>query len=96
MYSITVGFSPTLYSVDPMLLSSGNPIKCYEEVLSLQPMCSDFSLNSRTPKPVFFLCGRVLPAGVGPDSPSSDDLLDLIEFSHFKNPDRGKCTTHSP
>ena len=55
MYSIAVGFSPTLYSVDPMLLSSGNPIKCYEEVLSLQPMCSDFSLNSRTPKPVFFV-----------------------------------------
>ena len=39
MYSITVGFSPTLYCfVDPMLLPLGNPIKCHEDVLSLQPM----------------------------------------------------------
>ena len=28
----TVGFSPVLYSVDPMLLPSGNPFKCQEEV----------------------------------------------------------------
>ena len=34
-----MGFSPTLYRVDPTLLPSGNPIKCHqEEVLSLQPM----------------------------------------------------------
>ena len=26
------------YTVDPMLLSSGNPFKCHEGVLSLQPM----------------------------------------------------------
>ena len=25
-------------TVDPMLLPSGNPFKCHEEVLSLQPM----------------------------------------------------------
>ena len=38
-YSRTVGFCPTLdYTVDPMLLPSGNPFKCHEEVLSLQPM----------------------------------------------------------
>ena len=30
--------SPRYYTVDPMLLPSGNPIKCHEEVLSLQPM----------------------------------------------------------
>ena len=33
------GFSPTLYTVDPMLLLSGNPFKCHEEVfVFLQPM----------------------------------------------------------
>ena len=32
-----VGFSP-YYIVDPMLLPSGNPFKCHEEVLYLQPM----------------------------------------------------------
>ena len=26
------------YTVDPMLLPSGNPIRCHEEVLFLQPM----------------------------------------------------------
>ena len=26
------------YTVDPMLLPSGNPFKCHEEVLYLQPM----------------------------------------------------------
>ena len=30
--------SPRYYSVDPMLLPSGNPFKCHEEVLYLQPM----------------------------------------------------------
>ena len=70
-------------------------MKCYEEVLSLQPVFR-FFFKQQNAETCFFLCGRVLPAGVGPDSPSRDDLLDLIEFSHFKNPDRGKCTTHSP
>ena len=37
MYSITEGFSP-VYIVDLMLLPSGNPFKCHEEVLYLQPM----------------------------------------------------------
>ena len=32
VYRITVGFSPTLYTVDPLLLSSGNPFKYHEEV----------------------------------------------------------------
>ena len=34
------GFLPEIrnYTVDPMLLPSGNPFKCHEEVLSLQPM----------------------------------------------------------
>ena len=27
-----------ILSVDPMLLPSGNPLKCHQEVLSLQPM----------------------------------------------------------
>ena len=37
--SITVGFSPTLYyTADPMLFASGNPFKCHEEVLYLQPL----------------------------------------------------------
>ena len=37
VYSITVGFSPTLYCVDLiMLLPSGNPFKCHEEVLYFQ------------------------------------------------------------
>ena len=26
------------YTVDPMLLPSGNPFKCHEEILYLQPM----------------------------------------------------------
>ena len=30
--------SPRHYTVDPMLLPSGNPFKCHEEVLYLQPM----------------------------------------------------------
>ena len=33
-----VTFTDVIHSVDPMLLPSGNPIKCHEEVLSLQPM----------------------------------------------------------
>ena len=37
VYNITVGFSRH-YTGDPMLLPSGNPFKCHEEVLSLQPM----------------------------------------------------------
>ena len=32
-----LGLSPT-YTVDPILLPSGNPLKCHEEVLSSQPM----------------------------------------------------------
>ena len=33
------GFLPRHYTVDPiMLLPSGNPFKCHEEVLYLQPM----------------------------------------------------------
>ena len=36
--SVTVGFSPTLCTVDPMLLPSGNPFQCHEEVWSLQPI----------------------------------------------------------
>ena len=35
---ITVGFFPTLYTVEPMLFPSGNPFKCHEEVLYLQPV----------------------------------------------------------
>ena len=31
------GFLPDMTLVDPMLLPTGNPIKCHEEVLSLQP-----------------------------------------------------------
>ena len=38
VYSISVGFSPTLYCVDPMLSASGNLFKCHEEVLYLQPL----------------------------------------------------------
>ena len=30
--------SPRYYTIDPMLLPSGNPFKYHEEVLSLQPM----------------------------------------------------------
>ena len=30
--------SPRHYTVDPMLLPSGNPFKCHEEVLCLQPL----------------------------------------------------------
>ena len=34
MYSMTMGFSPVYYTVDPLLLlPSGNPFKCHEEVL---------------------------------------------------------------
>ena len=33
------GFLPDIITVDPMLLpSSGNPFKCHEEILSMQPM----------------------------------------------------------
>ena len=32
------GFLPDITTVDPMLLPSGNPFKCHEEVLYLQPM----------------------------------------------------------
>ena len=30
--------SPRHYTVDPMLFPSGNPFKCHEEVLYLQPL----------------------------------------------------------
>ena len=32
------GLLPDIYTVDPKLLPSGNPFKCHEEVLILQPM----------------------------------------------------------
>ena len=32
------GGSPRHYTVDPMLFPSGNPFKCHEEVLYLQPL----------------------------------------------------------
>ena len=32
------GASPRHYTVDPMLFPSGNPFKCHEEVLYLQPL----------------------------------------------------------
>ena len=32
------GLLPGYYTVDPMLLPSGNPFKCHEEVLYLHPM----------------------------------------------------------
>ena len=39
LYSITVGFSPTLnYTVDPRLLPSGNLFQYYVEALTLQPI----------------------------------------------------------
>ena len=38
VYSITMGFSPTLYTVDPRLLPLGNPFKYQVEALSLQPI----------------------------------------------------------
>ena len=35
----TSEFLPDInYTVDPMLIPSGNPFKCHEEVLSLQPL----------------------------------------------------------
>ena len=42
--SITVSFSQV--SVDPMLLPPGNPFKCHEEVLYLQPMIPPFGIFS--------------------------------------------------
>ena len=32
------GLPPRHYTVDPMLFPSGNPSKCHEEVLYLQPL----------------------------------------------------------
>ena len=32
------GLLPRHYTVDPMLFASGNPFKCHEEVLYLQPL----------------------------------------------------------
>ena len=37
VYSMTE-VSPRYYTVAPMLLPSGNPFKCHDEVLYLQPM----------------------------------------------------------
>ena len=37
-YSITRWVSPRRYTVDPMLSALGNPFKCHEEVLYLQPL----------------------------------------------------------
>ena len=34
---IQTQYSPRHYTVDPMLQPSGNPLKCHEEVLYLQP-----------------------------------------------------------
>ena len=38
IHTVQRWISPRYYTVDPMLLPSGNPFKCHEEVLSLQPM----------------------------------------------------------
>ena len=38
VYSIAVGFSPTLYSVDPRLLPVGNPFKYHVVAWYLQPL----------------------------------------------------------
>ena len=37
-WSVRNNNSPRYYAVDPMLRPSGNPFKCHEEVLHLQPM----------------------------------------------------------
>ena len=34
------GLLPDIILLDPVLLPSGDPLKCHEEVLSLQPMMS--------------------------------------------------------
>ena len=40
------GFLPGIIRLDPILLPSGNPFKCHEEVLSLQSMipCKRFDI----------------------------------------------------
>ena len=45
------GFLPDIicYTVYPMLLPSGNPFKCHEEVLSLQPLISSKRFDISTP-----------------------------------------------
>ena len=48
-------------SVDPMLLPSGNPFKCHEEVLSLQPMIP-LKLNVLTFPPLIGECSEGLDA----------------------------------
>ena len=41
--------SPRYYAVDPMILPSGNPFKCHEEVLALQPMFPRICFDSSPP-----------------------------------------------
>ena len=36
--NITLYYTILYYTVDPMLFPSGNPFKCHEEVLYLQPL----------------------------------------------------------
>ena len=44
------GFLPGIIRLDPILQPSGNPFKCHEEVLSLQPMipCKRFDISPLT------------------------------------------------
>ena len=44
------GLLPDINTADPMLLPSGNPSKCHEEVWSLQPMIppTDFGISPLT------------------------------------------------
>ena len=50
VYSMTVGFSPT-FTVDPMLLPSGNPFKCHEEVLYFQLLIPPKRFDIFSPRP---------------------------------------------
>ena len=49
MYSITEGFYPILYC-SPDVTTLGNPFKCHEELLSLQPMFLPKSFNNFPPE----------------------------------------------
>ena len=53
------GFLPDIKIIDPMLLLSGNPLKCHKEVLSLQPM---IPLNVLTFSPLTRGCSEGLDA----------------------------------
>ena len=94
------------YTVDPMLLPSGNPIKCHEEVLSLQSMIppkpfdifsSDWGMLRRSKWVNIFLCNSIgirIWESLGLEVSHSLPLRTITDRSCTRAQNFRKCTCY--